>query len=80
MSAFPDIHVELSATTNIADFLQGHFDIGFRYLRAIPSGLHAATIGTNHIFPICSPALMTGPRALRTPAVQRNFYSKLPSV
>lgn len=68
MSAFPDIHVELSATMKSADFTHGQFDVGFRYLRTIPSGLHAASLGKNQIFPVCSPGLMTGPHALLTPA------------
>lgn len=67
MSEFPDIHVELSAILNTEDFTKGNFDIAIRYLRSIPSGLHAVPLGPNHVFPICSPRLLKGKHALRTP-------------
>ncbi len=72
MSEFPDIHVELSAVNNAEHFTKVAFDVGLRYLRTIPTGLHSAPLGRNHIFPICNPSLTKGPHALRIPADLKN--------
>lgn len=68
LAAFPDISLEVSATTVMRDFALGQFNVAIRYSRHIQNGLHATPIGKNEAFPVCSPALMEGSFPLRTAA------------
>ena len=72
LGAFPDISLEVSATTVKRDFALGQFDVAIRYSRRIQNGLHATAIGKNEVFPVCSPLLMEGSFPLRTAADLRH--------
>jgi LysR family glycine cleavage system transcriptional activator len=67
LEAFPDISLEVSATSSKIDFALGQFDVAVRYSQGVPHGLHAAAIGKNAVFPVCSPVLMAGRSVLRAP-------------
>ena len=67
-AAFPDIALEVLASTDRVDFALGEFDIAIEYTRRVESGLHATALGKNEVFPVCSPLLMEGRFPLRTPA------------
>lgn len=66
--AFPDIDVRVSASTELVDFRKGGIDAAIRYGRGDWQGLRADFLMSDEIFPVCSPALLNGPKTLRTPA------------
>jgi LysR family glycine cleavage system transcriptional activator len=66
--AFPDIDVRVSASTELVDFRKGGIDAAIRYGRGDWQGLRADFLMSDEIFPVCSPALLTGTKTLRTPA------------
>lgn len=66
--AFPDIDVRVSATTDLVDFRKGGIDAAIRYGRGDWKGLRADWLMSDEIFPVCSPALLAGTKALNTPA------------
>ncbi|MGY1891471.1 transcriptional regulator [Pseudomonas asplenii] len=66
--AFPDIDVRVSAATDLVDFRQGGIDAAIRYGRGDWKGLRADWLMSDEIFPVCSPALLEGGKALQTPA------------
>jgi len=66
--AFPDVSLQISADPARVDLALGQYDAAIRYSRAIENGFHAARLSPNHIFPVCSPSLVDGPRPLRTVA------------
>jgi LysR family glycine cleavage system transcriptional activator len=65
---FPDIDVRVSAATDLVDFRQGGIDAAIRYGRGDWKGLRADWLMSDEIFPVCSPALLKGGKALQTPA------------
>ncbi|MFJ2480752.1 transcriptional regulator GcvA [Pseudomonas sp. NPDC087598] len=66
--AFPDIEVRVSASTELVDFRHGGIDAAIRYGRGDWKGLRADFLMSDEIFPVCSPALLNGTKALSTPA------------
>jgi LysR family glycine cleavage system transcriptional activator len=66
--AFPDIDVRVSASTELVDFRKGGIDAAIRYGQGDWQGLRADFLMSDEIFPVCSPALLNGPKTLRTPA------------
>ncbi|SMQ24083.1 LysR family transcriptional regulator, glycine cleavage system transcriptional activator [Pseudomonas helmanticensis] len=66
--AFADIDVRVSASTELVDFRHGGIDAAIRYGRGEWKGLRADWLMSDEIFPVCSPALLAGTQALRTPA------------
>ena len=66
--AFPDIDVRVSASTELVDFRKGGIDAAIRYGRGDWKGLRADWLMSDEIFPVCSPALLKGGKALQTPA------------
>ncbi|MFZ3283842.1 transcriptional regulator GcvA [Pseudomonas sp.] len=65
---FPDIEVRVSAATDLVDFRRGGIDAAIRYGRGDWRGLRADWLMSDEIFPVCSPALLKGGKALQTPA------------
>jgi LysR family glycine cleavage system transcriptional activator len=65
---FPDIEVRVSAATDLVDFRHGGIDAAIRYGRGDWKGLRADWLMSDEIFPVCSPALLKGGKALQTPA------------
>lgn len=66
--AFPEIDVRVSASTDLVDFRKGAIDAAIRYGRGDWKGLRADFLMSDEIFPVCSPALLSGPKALNVPA------------
>jgi LysR family glycine cleavage system transcriptional activator len=65
LTAYPNISLEVSATSSRIDFALGQFDVAIRYSRRIQNGLHATAIGRNEVFPVCRPSLMEARYPLR---------------
>ncbi|MET0707575.1 MAG: transcriptional regulator GcvA [Tardiphaga sp.] len=66
--AHPDIDVRITTSTSMVDFKGGDVDAAIRYGRGRWPGLRADWLTADHLFPVCSPALLQGDRPLRTPA------------
>src|SRR5712672_2502560 len=60
--AHPGIDVRITTSTALVDFRAGDVDAAIRYGRGHWPGLRA-----DQLFPVCSPALLTGNRPLRCP-------------
>jgi LysR family glycine cleavage system transcriptional activator len=63
----PGIDVRITTSTALVDFKSGDVDAAIRYGRGDWPGLHADWLMADQLFPVCSPALLTGKRPLRTP-------------
>ena len=63
----PDIDVRITTTTNLVDFRKDDVDAAIRYGRGQWPGVRADWLMAEELFPVCSPALMTGNRALKSP-------------
>jgi len=63
----PDIDVRLAADADIVDFVTRDYDIGLRYTDGRHPGLRVDLLLEEAIYPVCSPALLQGPRPLRRP-------------
>jgi len=64
----PDIDTRIDALEETADLRRDDVDIGLRYGTGNYPGLHVECIGTQRVFPVCSPWLLQGPHPLREPA------------
>jgi LysR family glycine cleavage system transcriptional activator len=68
-AAHPDIAVRIDTTMRFADFAREPIDVAIRYGTGRWPGLRADRLDVaDNIFPVCSPALLEGPRPLRHPA------------
>jgi LysR family glycine cleavage system transcriptional activator len=71
LSAFqethPGIDVRITTSPNLVDFKSGDVDAAIRYGRGHWAGLRADWLMADELFPVCSPALLTGTRPLRQP-------------
>jgi LysR family transcriptional regulator, glycine cleavage system transcriptional activator len=65
--AHPKIDVRITTSTGLVDFRSGDVDAAIRYGRGNWQGLRADWLMADELFPVCSPALLTGRRPLRTP-------------
>ncbi len=65
--AHPDIDVRLDATERLSDFDRDGVDIAIRYGGGVYPGLHSTRLFETTVFPVCSPALVAGPRPLASP-------------
>ena len=65
--AHPDIDVRITSSTSLVDFRRDDVDAAIRYGRGHWSGLRADWLTADELFPVCSPALLTGDRALQCP-------------
>lgn len=63
----PEIDVRVAPTAELVDFARTDVDVGIRYGRGQYPGLKADRLLEEEIFPVCSPALLTGPSPLRQP-------------
>jgi LysR family glycine cleavage system transcriptional activator len=70
LSAFqevhPDIDVRITTSTSLIDFASGDVEAAIRYGRGHWPGLRAEWLMADEMFPVCSPALLTGKRPLRS--------------
>jgi LysR family glycine cleavage system transcriptional activator len=65
--AHPGIDVRITTSTNLVDFKSGDVDAAIRYGRGQWPGLRADWLMADQLFPVCSPALLTGNHPLRCP-------------
>jgi LysR family transcriptional regulator, glycine cleavage system transcriptional activator len=65
--AHPKIDVRITTSTNLVEFRSGDVDAAIRYGRGHWQGLRADWLMADELFPVCSPALLTSRRPLRTP-------------
>jgi LysR family glycine cleavage system transcriptional activator len=65
--AHPGIDVRITTSTSMVDFKSGDVDAAIRYGRGRWPGLRADWLTADHLFPVCSPALLQGDLALHTP-------------
>lgn len=63
----PDIDVRITTSTALVDFRSGDVDAAIRYGRGQWAGLRAEWLMADELFPVCSPALLEGPNALKKP-------------
>jgi LysR family glycine cleavage system transcriptional activator len=66
--ANPAIEVRMTTSAHLVDFQREAVDMAVRYGRGVWPGLRAQWLMAEDIFPVCSPALLTAPHPLRTPA------------
>jgi LysR family glycine cleavage system transcriptional activator len=66
--AFPNIDIRVTASTELVDFRKGGIDAAIRYGFGDWKGLQADWLMSDEIFPVCSPKLLTGPKAIKSPA------------
>jgi len=67
-AAHPEIDVHITTSTSMVDFKSGEVDAAIRYGRGRWAGLRADWLTADQLFPVCSPALLTGEHPLREPA------------
>src|ERR1700730_15125375 len=65
--AHPGIDVRITTSTGLVDFRTGDVDAAIRYGRGHWPGLRADWLMADELFPVCSPALLTGDKPLRCP-------------
>jgi LysR family glycine cleavage system transcriptional activator len=65
--AHPGIEVRITTSPHLVDFQREEVDVAVRYGRGNWPGLRTQWLMAEDIFPVCSPALMTGAKSLRRP-------------
>lgn len=66
-TAHPEIEVRLDASERLTDFQRNGVDIAIRFGGGVYRGLHSVRLFGTTVFPVCSPALVAGPRPLESP-------------
>lgn len=67
LEAHPDIDVRVAPAAHLVDFAREDVDVGIRYGRGRYPGLRVDRLMTEDIMPVCSPALLKGPKPLKEP-------------
>jgi LysR family glycine cleavage system transcriptional activator len=65
--AHPGIDVRITTSASLVDFRSGDVDAAIRYGRGHWPGVRAQWLMADELFPVCSPALLTGAKPLRCP-------------
>jgi LysR family transcriptional regulator, glycine cleavage system transcriptional activator len=65
--AHPEIEVRIATATRMVDFRREEIDLAIRYGSGRWPGLRADWLMSEHMFPVCSPALLDGARPLGRP-------------
>jgi LysR family glycine cleavage system transcriptional activator len=68
VEAHPDIDLRVSASLQHVDFAREDIDLAIRHGDGQWPGLSVTRLCAEELFPVCSPKLMRGRGALRTPA------------
>jgi LysR family transcriptional regulator, glycine cleavage system transcriptional activator len=68
LEAHPEIDLRVSATMHHVDFAREDVDVAVRHGEGDWPGLDSVRLAPEELFPVCSPKLMSGPRAVRVPA------------
>ncbi len=66
--AYPAIDLRISASLHHIDFAGEDVDVAIRHGDGQPQGLHVTRLCTEELVPVCSPRLLHGKMAIRTPA------------
>jgi LysR family transcriptional regulator, glycine cleavage system transcriptional activator len=66
--AHPEIDLRISATMHHVDFAREDVDVAVRHGDGRWPGLDALRLAPEELFPVCSPKLLAGARAIRAPA------------
>ncbi len=66
--AHPKFDVRVDATDRLVDFEYESVDVAVRYGSGVYPGLYSEPLLENYLLPVCSPKLVQGPHAIRTPA------------
>jgi LysR family glycine cleavage system transcriptional activator len=61
----PGIDVRITTSTSLVDFQRDNVDAAIRYGRGQWAGVRADWLMADELFPVCSPSLLHGDRALR---------------
>ena len=64
----PDIDIRLHAVDALVDFARDDVDVAIRYGRGTWPGLRIDKLRDENVFPVCSPALLSGPQPLTQPS------------
>jgi len=67
-AAHPDIELAIDASMHLVDLARGEADVAIRYGAGDYPDLVAERLLNEEVVTVCSPALLEGPNALRTPA------------
>jgi len=67
-AAHPGIDLRVSASLQHVDFAREDIDLAIRHGDGHWPGLDVTRLCAEEVFPVCSPALLRGPRALKRPA------------
>jgi LysR family glycine cleavage system transcriptional activator len=70
--AHPTIDLRVSASLHHVDFAREDIDLAVRHGDGSDTGLHVVRLCAEELFPVCSPKLLKGKHALRTPADLRH--------
>ncbi len=65
--AHPGLEVRITTSAHLVDFRREEVDMAVRYGRGNWPGLRAHWLMAEELFPVCSPALLNGPKPLRRP-------------
>ncbi len=65
---YPNIDLRVSATLHHVDFAREDVDVAVRHGDGTAPGLDITRLWTEELFPVCSPRLLRGRHALRSPA------------
>ena len=71
--AHPDIDLRVSASPQHIDFAREDIDLAIRHGDGTAPGLHVTRLCAETLFPVCSPKLLNGRNALRSPGDLRRF-------
>lgn len=63
----PDIELRISASLHHANFAREEIDVAIRHGEGQWPGLHVTRLASEELFPVCSPRLLRGRHALRSP-------------
>ncbi len=66
--AHPELEIRIDADERLVDFARDQVDVAVRFGNGEYLGLRADRLHTEEAFPVCSPALLEGPDAIREPA------------
>ena len=66
--AHPEIDLRISASMHHVDFAREEVDVAVRHGEGRWPGLHVTRLCAEELFPVCSPAMMEGHKALKSPA------------
>jgi LysR family glycine cleavage system transcriptional activator len=64
---YPDIDLRISASLHHVDFARVEIDMAIRHGDGHWPGLDVTRLASEQLFPVCSPKLLRGPQALRSP-------------